>query len=203
MAPDEDRVLLGRPVRELEPEVLARYAAKALSTWGGVAEFRYFLPRLLECAAADAFVYPDPPVVFGKLAKAGWTEWDAEERGAIEVFLSEWWDRTLERFPSRPAVGTVLCSLGCTGIGVGSFLERWERLASDEAIRHLHEFVLHEVGWGPQPRLVDAYWGRDGREVVGWLTGGRAVAAVEAAFAREDREYVLRLLDEVHTTLDR
>ncbi|MEV0405491.1 hypothetical protein [Actinoallomurus sp. NPDC050550] len=45
MCPDEDRCLLDRPLRSLPPEDLARYAAKALNTWGGVEEFRYFVPR--------------------------------------------------------------------------------------------------------------------------------------------------------------
>ncbi|MGH3376898.1 MAG: hypothetical protein ACRDP6_19390 [Actinoallomurus sp.] len=52
---EEDRPLLDRPLRSLSPEALSRYAAKALSTWGGVEEFRYFAPRLIECAAADEF----------------------------------------------------------------------------------------------------------------------------------------------------
>src|SRR4051794_33486606 len=96
-----DACLLDRPVRTLEPGALARYAAKALSTWGGVEEFRYFLPRLLECAATDAFGYPDPPIVFGKLALAGWTEWAPGERTAIESFLGAWWAGTLGRHPAR------------------------------------------------------------------------------------------------------
>ncbi|MCP9619694.1 hypothetical protein FOH10_09070 [Nocardia otitidiscaviarum] len=51
VAPDEGRRLLDEPIRSLTPEALARYAAKAMSTWGGVDDFRYLLPRLLELAA--------------------------------------------------------------------------------------------------------------------------------------------------------
>ncbi|MFG2248893.1 hypothetical protein [Spirillospora sp. NPDC048823] len=53
VAADEGRPLLAAPLRDLTAEDLARYAAKALNTWGGPQEFRYFTPRLLELAADD------------------------------------------------------------------------------------------------------------------------------------------------------
>ncbi|MDN3351729.1 hypothetical protein [Actinomadura sp. DC4] len=202
--PDEDRPLLARPMRALPPEELARYAAKALTTWGGVEEFRYFLPRLLECARADAFGHPDPPIVFGKLASAGWRGWAEGERGPIEGFLTAWWAGTLDRHPAEPPVGTVLCCLGATGADLDPFLARWGRLRTAGEVRHLHDFVLHEVRWTGWLRLADAFWDRNGvayGQVVAWLTGGRAAAAVEAAFAAAAGEDVLGLLAEIHSVL--
>jgi hypothetical protein len=203
VAPGEDRPLLDRPVRLLAPDRLARYAAKALSTWGDVDDIRYFAPRLIECAAADEFAYPDPEIVFGKLATAGWTHWPADERTAIEAFLTAWWADTLDRYPSKPAIRTVLCSVGCTGADLTPFLERWGRLSTAGAIRHLHEFVMSEVAWWSPP-LTDAYWdvhGTGHRQVVTWLTDGRAASAVETAFDDASRDDVLELLDEIYSAL--
>ncbi|WP_327092990.1 hypothetical protein OIE66_20795 [Nonomuraea sp. NBC_01738] len=185
----EDACLLAVPLARLEPEALARYAAKALSTWGGVAEFRYFLPRLLECAAVDAFSYPDPEIVFGKLATAGWTAWPPEERAAVEDFLTGWWDTTLTTHPARPPIDTVLCSLAATGLGLTPFLARWEALDGEAAIRHLRDFAED----GPS----SAFWDRRGTayaEVRAWLTGGRAGRAVEAAFSRVEDDTRAALL---------
>jgi hypothetical protein len=204
VAPDEDRPLLDRPVRSLEADDLARYAAKALNTWGGVTEFRYFVPRLLECASFDSFLYPGPPIVFGKLAQADWRDWPVEERAAIESFLTAWWEDALDRYPGRPGIGTVLCSLGCTGTDLMPFLTTWERLTGDAAVRQLHEFVLYGVRWSSPPQLTDAFWDLRGtahRLVIDWLTGGRAAAAVRAAFDAESREDLLGLLDEVYPRL--
>jgi hypothetical protein len=204
VAPDEDRPLLDRPVRSLPADDLARYAAKALTTWGGVEDFRYFLPRLLDCARSGAFGYPDPEIVFGKLALAGWHDWAARERAAIGALLTAWWTDTLERHPAQPPIGTVLCCLGATGVDLDPFLDRWGRLRTADEVRHLHEFVLEEVRWMDGPRLTDAFWDRKGAahgQVVAWLTGGRAAAAVEAAFAAETREDVLELLDVIHPAL--
>jgi hypothetical protein len=204
VAPEEDRPLLDRPVRSLPPDDLARYAAKAISTWGGAEEFRYFVPRLLECAAADAFVYPDPAIVFGKLAAADWHGWPAGERAAIGEFLTAWWADTLDRYPADPGAGTVLCCLGAARADLTPFLDRWGALPAAEAIQHLHEFVRYGVRWTRGPRLADAFWDRESvahRQVLTWLTGGAAAVAVEAAFAAETREDVLGLLEETHSVL--
>ncbi|NUR88878.1 MAG: hypothetical protein HOY71_32735 [Nonomuraea sp.] len=199
--PGEGACLLAVPVGSIEAASLARYAAKAMTTWGGVAEFRYFLPRLLECAAADAFSYPDPEIVFGKLARAGWTAWPGEERAAVAAFMEEWWRTTLRRHPSRPPMDTVVCSLGAAGLDLTPVLDGWARLETDAAIAHLRDLVTDGLSGG---RLTNAFWDRHGPaygQVLGWLTGGAAAAAVEAAFARETREPVLDLLAGLHPSL--
>ncbi|MFB4314720.1 hypothetical protein [Actinomadura sp. 21ATH] len=196
VAPGEGRALLGRPLRALTAGDLARYAAKALTTWAGEEEFRYFAPRLLELAAADAFPTLDPEIVFAKLGRAGWTDWP--QRDAVEEFLRAFWTRTLERHPSRPAVGTALCAIGGAAGRMAPYLDEWGRLASEAAIRQLHAFVAEELAWRRgTPLLRNPFWdtGRAAyREVLAWLTGGPAAEAVRVAFERADREDVLELL---------
>ncbi|MEU5867320.1 hypothetical protein ABZ815_39540 [Nonomuraea sp. NPDC047529] len=199
--PGEEACLLSGPVSAIEAGSLARYAAKALTTWGDVPGFRYFLPRLLECAAADAFSYPDPEIVLGKLAVAGWHDWPAAERTAVTAFLHEWWHDTLHRHPSRPPADTVLCAVAATGVDLAPFLDAWAGLESDAAIAHLHDFV---TGGLSGRRLTNAFWDRDApahAQVLAWLAGGPVARAVEAAFARESREPVLGLLADVHQAL--
>ncbi|MGV9777699.1 hypothetical protein [Streptosporangium sp. NPDC003464] len=201
VAPGEDRPLLAGPVGSIEAAALARYAAKALNTWGGVAEFRYFLPRLLECAAADDFGYPDPEIVFGKLTSADWRVWPEEERDAVAGFLGEWWHETLRRHPVRPSIDTVVCALAATGMDLAPCLEIWSRLDTDAAINHLHDFVLTGLSG---KRLTNAFWDRHSpayQQTLTWLTGGPAAAAVEAAFAAQTREPLLELLAEIHPAL--
>jgi hypothetical protein len=200
---DEDGPLLDGPLRSLAPADLSRYAFKALSTWGDEDDFRYFTPRLIECAAADR-LFTDPQIVFGKLAVAGWQDWPAGERTAVEGFLASWWAGTLDHHPATPDVGVVLSCLGRTGVDLDPYLDHWGRLESVAAIRHLRDFALWEVHWTGLPSLADTYWAQDGdghRQVIAWLTGGRAADAVEAAFAAEDREDVLELLDEIHSVV--
>jgi len=192
--------LIDRPVRSLDPGELRRYASDVLLTVGSPDDFRYFLPRLLECAAADAFSYPDPEIVFGKLAIAGWRTWPSVERAPVEDFLAAWWAEVLAGDQPRLGIGVVVCSLGATGIDMAPFLDRWGRLETVAAIRRLHEFVMRDVLWRPVPLLRDPFWtlGSAHQQVVSWLTGGAAERAVSAAFDREIREDVLKLLAEIY-----
>jgi hypothetical protein len=119
-----DPHLLDRPVRSLEPEALRCYASDVLLTMGSTEDFRYFLPRLLECAVADLFCYPNPEIVFGKLAIADWQTWPGEQRAAVGNFLAAWWSDFLAGDRSGLTIGTVVCCLGATATDMTSYLER-------------------------------------------------------------------------------
>src|SRR5438270_7631594 len=41
------------PLSDLTARALSRYTGKAMTTWGEMADFKHFLPRVLELAAAD------------------------------------------------------------------------------------------------------------------------------------------------------
>ncbi|WP_344843692.1 hypothetical protein [Nonomuraea dietziae] len=155
--PGEERCLLSWPVASVEAGSLARYAAKALTTWGGVLEFRYFLPRLLECATADAFSYPDPEIVLGKLASADWRAWPEEERDAVTDFPVRVVGPNASP-PSRPGppIDTVLCALAATGMDLTSCLDAWSGLDTgrlDQAPARLRHDRL--VGQAPDQRLLE------------------------------------------------
>src|SRR5262249_9287001 len=76
-----------KPLREQSDKDLASYAASVFLTVGDVADFRYFLPRLLELSATVGGWWPSPEVAIGKLKLAGWRSWREAEQGAIEAFL--------------------------------------------------------------------------------------------------------------------
>ncbi|GLZ14945.1 hypothetical protein Acsp04_51800 [Actinomadura sp. NBRC 104425] len=203
VAPDEDRALLARPLRELGAADLRRYAAKAMTTWGAEEEFRYFAPRLLELAADDAFVWPSVEIVFGKLGMVPWTQWP--QRAALEEFLAAFWARTLASHPSRPDAGTALCALTLAVSDVAPYLSGWERLDTGAAVRQLHDFTADGLRWrGGRVRLTNAEWDTNVpayRQVVAWLTEGPALRAVQAAFERLDDEPTLELLLEIEYSL--
>ncbi|TMQ95561.1 hypothetical protein ETD83_22345 [Actinomadura soli] len=204
VGPNEGRPLLSRPLRDLAAEDLARYAAKALSTWGGPEDFRYFAPRLLELAADDAFGWPDAEIVFTKFGQAGWHDWP--QRDAVAAFLNAFWSRTLTGFPTRPSVGSALCALAGVNADMAPWLDEWgSALMSEPAVRELHEFVTGELTWRRgRPRLANAFWDTSSdpyQQVISWLTGGDAAAAVSAAIALTEDEAALELLMEIESRL--
>ncbi len=62
---DSDRPLYSRPLRKLRPEDLEQYSRDALLVWGGVDEFRHFLPRIFEITvSAERFSFVDREIIF-------------------------------------------------------------------------------------------------------------------------------------------
>src|SRR5262245_49491056 len=95
-----ERPLYSRPLRHLSPEDLERYAIDALLTWGGLNEFRHFLPRIFEIAAtAERFAFADPEIVFSKLHHGEWRTWPQAEQEAIQAFLLAVWRAALAQPP--------------------------------------------------------------------------------------------------------
>ena len=88
---DSDKSTLhSKPLRELEDEDISRYAFKAMTTWGNVNDFKYYLPRIFELSASRKLIV-DHFVVLGKLHYGKWQEWKASEQETIAKFLIAWW----------------------------------------------------------------------------------------------------------------
>jgi hypothetical protein len=89
-----DSAQLSRLAREDVPaELAARYARKAITTWGGEADLRWYLPRLAELVARDDGVGID--ILVDKVSAAGWAQWPADERAAVAGYLDALWARAL------------------------------------------------------------------------------------------------------------
>jgi hypothetical protein len=66
------------PLRAIPADVIGPYACSALLTAGGPDEYRYFLPRILECAIdARAWIGFEPMIIADRLARCGWRNWSA------------------------------------------------------------------------------------------------------------------------------
>jgi hypothetical protein len=166
---DDQRDLLGAPLRELDAELLRRFAHKALNTWGDVDDLRHFLPRLLELSLRGD---GDLHGLFAKLGQAGWTAWPQDERDAIRSCLGLWWEHGLSGDESvwGPA-DTPLGTLAEAGDDLAPYLESWWGRDTPQALWALSDLV-GEVAHTP-PRVRD-------ERVVTWLATTRGW--MESAF---------------------
>ncbi|MER7891524.1 hypothetical protein ABTX15_17025 [Micromonospora sp. NPDC094482] len=175
--PDEVAALLGAPLRALTAEQLCRYAGKAGTTWGDLADLRYFLPRLLELLAAGRL---DDPLVPDKLLSTvgeHWRSWPTDEQQAIEAYLDAWWRRTLRDFPAPVEVAEVLAAIGATGVDLRPYLSTWAGDGGQPAARHLAEHLAY---WQPDDRRPWA------RAVRAWHASGAPARVLEAALLAAD-----------------
>jgi len=183
---DQSHFLATTPRAELSADDLDKYAFKAMTTWGNEADFKYFLPRLLELVLTEginAFNFPE--VLFGKLEYARWFDWPTAERRAIESYLRAFWRAQIECEPTEQegfAIDSALCALANACRSVDEYLTTWTQSKSPNAVRQLAQFV-----WFHADRILTknhpfiGHW--DGRpatsEVLAWIKSDDAVSFLQ------------------------
>jgi len=193
-------LLVPTRLREIPAETLRLYTVYVLSTAGSLADFRYFLPRMLDIAIADWFDgYPDLDVVLGKFVLGDWRGWPAHERQAVAAFLHAWWSTTLARFPADPGPEAVLRSIGDIEDDLGPYLRTWEAaLATRAGANHLCDFVYANFGRkGQRYWLHVSGWGDTTvAPVRTWLAGlsGTVAATAETVTDEKTHDVLLELL---------
>ncbi len=78
----------------IDASSISDYTFKAMSTYGTVENFRYFLPRILELLASQQLQI-DRSLVWSKLKYGQWTSWPIREVAAIRQFLEVYWNNHL------------------------------------------------------------------------------------------------------------
>jgi hypothetical protein len=161
---DSERPLYSQPLRNLGPEELAQYASDALLTWGGLNEFRHFLPRIFEIAIfAEKFGLTDAEIVFAKLYHGEWRTWPQKEQVAIQNFLLAVWRAALGQTPSEdlksaPEIETWLCCLAQAGGELSPYLSEWMDSVSPAAIWNLAALIYRTGMPLSRPTGIGVFW---------------------------------------------
>ena len=172
------------PLRLLTPDDLGRYAAKALTTIGSVADLKHFLPRILELTAEDPSWSIGPEVTLGKLRLAEWLTWPEKEVRAVRSVLLAWWRQLLGELSAPVAPDTAedrLCAIAQAEDDLSPYLDEWRGRRDPAAVGHLLELLASSA-----PRsLSNVFWaGRmdQQRQVVEWVSDAQTGALLEEAF---------------------
>jgi hypothetical protein len=167
----DDTALYAAPMAELTREALRRFAASALTTWGGLDDLKHFLPRILEILATNGFLYPDAEGLYGRLVYGSFSQWPDDEVEAVRRFAVAHWADTLSRYPAAEPAESVLCGILLLGEEIGPYLAHWEGvLATEAARRHLADFRAANPG---PFRLANPYVGesrpQEQARILEWL----------------------------------
>lgn len=150
-----------RGLRELTESDLSAYAFSVFLTVGDVADFRYFLPRILELAIHHPGFAISLEVVLGKLALAKWTSWTRREQQVVRDLIDSWFDAVAvdcatdwDGFDST--LDAMLCGIGRAGLDPAAYIERLLRPDRNFALN-----VLWETNHGAldrKGRLANGFW---------------------------------------------
>ena len=153
-----------KPLRELTADDLARYAWKAISTWGTVEQFKYLLPRLFETVTTSKFRC-DTEVLFKKPRLAGVDGWPEAEKAVLNTYCDALWHYALAHhpltgtLPSFPSIDDCLCSIGQIVDDLSPLLAAWDSIRSTAATFHLIEFASENASSLREIRqLSNAFW---------------------------------------------
>jgi hypothetical protein len=174
LSDEEKKLLLRRQLMELGADELSSYAADVFLTVGSAADFKYFLPRILELSVNEKFDWPVPEVVLGKLRLANWDHWPESERAAVINLLREKFVRLLQDETSDGSdIDEWVCAFGRCLPDVTPYLEP----LLDEAHEHkLLGFI--QCNWSAleEGKLASAFWEEapdNQQRVVAWLNQPR------------------------------
>jgi len=173
---DEQRIH-AKPLRKLDADDLREFASDVLHVWGGVEDFKHFLPRIfeLEILCGDEFV--DPQVAFGKLRHSEWTTWPEVERHAIHHIFNVLWGSILDAAPPEwheTQIEDWLCGIALAEGRVSPYLEDWLERKTDVADLNLASFITR-TGFASANRQPTAYWSDVPElfeQVSAWVRGG-------------------------------
>jgi hypothetical protein len=158
------RPLVTKPLRALDSRDLEQYAFKALTTWGTVEDYKYFLPRIIELTMSGDLLW-DIEMTLGKLAYGEFESWPLNERQAIENLLLDAWTKAVQSLAVEEA-DELLCGAAQV-MDVASLLELAERI--DPEFRTAYRLTCSR---GDKRRLTNSYWDRESERykvVLDWV----------------------------------
>ena len=200
-----NRALIAKPLRELSAEDLRIYHFKALTTWGSVADFKHFLPRIFELLTTlpDDF---EEWVALDKLNHGAYESWSAPEIAAVRQFLLAFWRWLLcgefERINAFfenyfPAIAHVYPDFD-------KLLQLWADADCQLASQRLADFVCRNTKQLLKKRIFP---GSDKSELLGkqffaWLHSPAALRMLQAAKATPENPYLNLELEPVIKQLE-
>ena len=169
-----------RALDALTADDVRYYATKAMTTFGDAEDFKHFLPRLLELLARELEAggagedLGFSEEIFGrKLALAGYADWPAVEREAVDRFLDATWGALLARFPTKLDAETFLCFLA-QFTTLDRYLALWRGTLTRPALAHAAVAV-----YAP---YRSAFWPSPARQrFEDWLAESETFAMVQLA----------------------
>lgn len=148
----EVSVLLSKPLRKISPTELSSYASSVFLTVGSVADFRFYIPRILEIAVTESMWWPDPEVIGASLASAGWQDWTEQERQSLAQLFDVVFNQLIEDAGGSD-LDAWLCAFARSGLSLEPFLKKFA--ARPDAVLRLYEWNAGKILEGC---LTSGFW---------------------------------------------
>lgn len=200
-SPEDEKRLHRTSLRKLNAGDLREYTTDALFVWGSEADFKHFLPRIFELAAAHGEEFVDPEVVFNKLRHGDWEHWPDVEQRAVEQFFHALWRCILDGQPHEYYGWQIegwLCGISKAVSDLSPYLKTWIEMETENSRLNLAGFIADTDFANPNSHAT-AYWEDSAEmfaEVGNWVRGNvvkermNAIAAEYSQYDFVERAYI-------------
>jgi hypothetical protein len=188
---EEYQRVLDGPLREVPPDDIGSFAGSVLLTVGLTTDYRYFLPRICECAMIEqTHIGFDPPNIADRLRRAGWAQWPEPGRRAVTDFFVAAFNASLVEWYGCVGPNEWLCGIMSIGGQPTPHLTAWRESTEFQAALRLAEFVGINPFKDDTLGAEDYWWGRlsaeHRREVAHWLFSTASLEQLKSWRGRYD-----------------
>ncbi|RTQ46277.1 hypothetical protein EJV47_22385 [Hymenobacter gummosus] len=199
-----NRDLAAEPLRELSADDLVIFYFKAMTTWGDVADFKHFLPRIFELLTSFR-TYWEEWVALDKLNYGCWRAWPQQEQEAVLSYLLAFWDYLLT---TPDELADVFCGNYFEAIAnvypdLPELLRRWEQAPTVGLVR-LGYFVSNNFEEWLKTQRLSAFdqHGKLGPAVLAWLATDTVLVRLQAARATAPDDFQAEVSEAVQLLTD-
>ncbi|WP_353566726.1 hypothetical protein [Haloferula sargassicola] len=146
--------LLSKPLRAITGGELASYSSSAFLTVGEVADYMYFLPRILEVGCTEDGWWPDIEITGRAIAETQPTAWPESRRRALQDVFQAALQEAIDDEEGW-TIDELICAIAKTGIPIEPFLTQIEH--SPKAALAYYE---HNSEGLMKQKLGNAFWNR-------------------------------------------
>lgn len=185
--------LIAKPLALLTAEDIGPYTGWAMTTVGGVEDYKHFLPRILELSVlgADVHLCGDPELLAGKIDYGAFSDWPENERAAILGAYDAAWRQALRTFPDEVEAEAWLLGLIELGEPIDARLTTWIDNPDLVAGLQLADAASSEAFRRADPRRPAQMGARAGYEA--WLAGPAVRQRLERLILEVDDEEAWRV----------
>lgn len=139
-------------VRAISSSLLVSYASSAFLTAGSIADYLYFLPRILHISAIDDAWWPVPEITGRAIRTAEPDRWDSDQRHAVDVFFTAIIEASLAP-DRRHVLDSWMCAIARSGFPIEPRL-----LVIQEDIPAVLSYFDENATTLPEGKLRNGFW---------------------------------------------
>ena len=172
--------LLAKPLRDLSPDDLTHYATSAFLTVGDVADYLYFLPRILDILTVEPDWWPQPEIVTKAIGTTGYHSWPETHFRAVSSYFDEMLNFLLITEDSGSLLDSWICALGILHVDLQPFLARIS--AVPPRLIDFYEDNSKDLARG---RLASEFWNdapQERNQVLAWFQSAETQRLIQKAY---------------------